>query len=259
MSPTAALVELLFQLADDDFLIAYRGSEWLGLAPHIEEDVAFSSISQNTMGHAVAWYHLLEKLGQGRPDELVHLRPSSKFRNGILTERRNGSGNYLVDPEFDWAYAVARMYAYETYKEQRLLSLTHSSDAVVGQLAKKMLPELRYHLMHWDVWVRHLAGGTTESQTRLQDAMGRVWDDIEDLFDWGPDEQDMVDQRLIEPATTVKMRWEQQVVRNIERRVVTEKSSAAGYNGREGRHTSDLEEALSTMSEVYRLDPTANW
>ena len=41
-----ALVELLFQLADDDFIIAYRGSEWVGIGPHIEDDVAFSSITR---------------------------------------------------------------------------------------------------------------------------------------------------------------------------------------------------------------------
>lgn len=60
-----ALLSLLYQLADDDFILAYRGSEWLGLAPHIEEDVAFSSINQDTMGHATMFYHLLEELGKG--------------------------------------------------------------------------------------------------------------------------------------------------------------------------------------------------
>lgn len=48
-----AIKELLLQLADDDFIHSYRGSEWLGLAPHIEEDVASSSIAQDTMGHAL--------------------------------------------------------------------------------------------------------------------------------------------------------------------------------------------------------------
>ena len=44
-----ALTELLFQLADDDLLIAQRGAEWLGLGPHIEEDVAFASITQDCL------------------------------------------------------------------------------------------------------------------------------------------------------------------------------------------------------------------
>ena len=45
------------------FCIAYRGSEWLGLAPHIEEDVASSSISQDSMGHAAMYYQMLEEFG----------------------------------------------------------------------------------------------------------------------------------------------------------------------------------------------------
>ncbi len=73
-----AITSLLFQLADDDFLYAFRGSEWLGLAPHIEEDVASSSISQDSMGHAAMYYKLLEDLGVGNADDLAHLRPAQK-------------------------------------------------------------------------------------------------------------------------------------------------------------------------------------
>ena len=75
------LIELLFQLADDDFLFAYRGSEWLGLAPHIEEDVASSSISQDSMGHAAMFYRLLEELGEGNADVLAHARPAQERKN----------------------------------------------------------------------------------------------------------------------------------------------------------------------------------
>ena len=46
-----ALVDLLFQLADDELFIGHRDSEWLGLAPGIEEDVAFSSVAQDEVGH----------------------------------------------------------------------------------------------------------------------------------------------------------------------------------------------------------------
>ena len=72
----SAVKELLFQLADDDFYYSYRGSEWLGLAPHIEEDVAFSSITQDTMGHAAMYYQLIRRIGEGDADALAHLRPA---------------------------------------------------------------------------------------------------------------------------------------------------------------------------------------
>ena len=94
-----AITSLLFQLADDDFMYAYRGSEWLGLAPHIEEDVASSSISQDSMGHAAMFYKLLEDLGVGNADDLAHLRPAFDRRNSILTERVNGEGYYMETPQ----------------------------------------------------------------------------------------------------------------------------------------------------------------
>ena len=54
-----ALAELLLTLADDEFVLGFWDSEWTGIAPMLEEDVAMSSISQDEIGHARAWYELL--------------------------------------------------------------------------------------------------------------------------------------------------------------------------------------------------------
>src|SRR6185503_18826941 len=43
----------------DELVIGWRDSEWTGIAPMLEEDVAFSSIAQNEIGHARAAYELL--------------------------------------------------------------------------------------------------------------------------------------------------------------------------------------------------------
>src|SRR5690554_4815289 len=85
-----ALIELLYQFADDDLIISFRGSEWLGLAPHIEEDVAFSSITQNTMGHATMFFQLLEELGEGDSDKLAHERAAGARRSSTYLEKING-------------------------------------------------------------------------------------------------------------------------------------------------------------------------
>ena len=39
--------ELLLPIADDELILGWRNSEWTGIAPFLEEDVAFSSIAQN--------------------------------------------------------------------------------------------------------------------------------------------------------------------------------------------------------------------
>ncbi len=65
---TDALCELLLQMADDDLVIGHRDSEWLGIAPEIEGDIAFSSVSQDEVGHATFLYGLVEELtGQVGP------------------------------------------------------------------------------------------------------------------------------------------------------------------------------------------------
>ena len=38
-----AVVDLLYRLADDELIIGHRDSEWTGLAPILEEDIAFSA------------------------------------------------------------------------------------------------------------------------------------------------------------------------------------------------------------------------
>ena len=45
-------------MADDEFVIGFSDSEWTGIAPILEEDVAMSSLAQDELGHAAALYGL---------------------------------------------------------------------------------------------------------------------------------------------------------------------------------------------------------
>ena len=49
-------------MADDEFVIGFSDSEWTGIAPLLEEDVAMSSLAQDELGHAAALYGLLGEL-----------------------------------------------------------------------------------------------------------------------------------------------------------------------------------------------------
>ena len=72
----SALAELLLALADDEFVTGYANSEWTGIAPILEEDLAFSSLAQDELGHAKLLYELLAGL---RIEEAPN--PQSKIRN----------------------------------------------------------------------------------------------------------------------------------------------------------------------------------
>lgn len=257
----SALTELLYQLADDDFILAYRGSEWLGLAPHIEEDVAFSSINQDTMGHAAMFYQLLEELGEGKMDDLAHSRLPSARRNACLLEIVNGTGHYLDEPRYDWAFAVVRHYFSTVAKKIRMESLKNSSYQPLADTAARVNIELYYHMLHWKTWFQQLMLAGGEARTRMEKAINNVMADFEGVLTLGTNGQDIVKFAIIEHDQAMKKRWVsimQPVFEGVNASLPETLGMKSG-NGRNGEHTKDLENALETLNEVYSLDPAASW
>nr|WP_238985086.1 1,2-phenylacetyl-CoA epoxidase subunit PaaC [Bacillus kwashiorkori] len=256
-----ALTELLYQLADDDFILSFRGSEWLGLAPHIEEDVAFSSITQNMMGHAFMYYQLLEELGEGDIDYLAHSRPSDARKNAILLEEANGNGTYLTNPNFDWAFTVVRHYFYDMYKRIKLLSLKNSSYGPLSEAAINIRMEHYYHIMHWQTWFKQLISAGGEAKTRMCKAIDRVYEEIEGLLTLGPNAKKMTVFGLIEEEDVLKQRFYNEINEVFEELQLERpaKGEMKRGNGRIGEHTEDLNTALLLLSDVYRSIPNAVW
>ena len=256
-----ALIDLLFQLADDDFIVAFRGSEWLGLAPHIEEDVAFASISQDTMGHAAIFYKLLEDLGAGKIDDLAHGRKADERKNAILLELVNGPGTYLEEPQYDWAFAVVRHYFYTAAKRIRMASLMKCSYLPLAEAAARVNIELYYHHLHWKTWFTQLASAGGEAKTRMEYAIHKALMGSSELFLYGSNEKEITSYGLIEGSTELHRKWleEMNQLFNSIGSPMPEQSGQVSSSGREGLHTKDLEDALSILSEVYKLDPAAVW
>jgi len=139
--------QLLLPIADDEFVLGWRNSEWTGIAPFLEEDVAFSSIAQNEIGHARALYQLAaDELGT-TADELAFDRKPEEYRCSQLVELR------FVP---DWAKTIARHYLYEKADEQRIKALMRSDDSEVAGLAAKIDREEIYHRMHAQMWFDRL-------------------------------------------------------------------------------------------------------
>ncbi len=257
----SALLSLLYQLADDDFILAYRGSEWLGLAPHIEEDVAFSSISQDSMGHAAMFYQLLSDLGEGDVNHLAHARPASVRKNAILLEMVNGPGHYLSKPRYDWAFAVVRNYFYVQAKKIRMESLKNSSYVPLANTALKVNMELYYHLLHWKTWFGQLMQAGGEARKRLEDAIKRVYADFEGVLSLGSLSKDLAAFKIIESEDILKEKWKLSMkpVFDSVHLSMPDRFGMQSGDGRKGEHTKDLEDALMTLSEVYQIDPAATW
>lgn len=253
-----ALTELLYQLADDDFIVAYRGSEWLGLAPHIEEDVAFSSITQNTMGHAFMYYQLLEELGEGEADKLAHERQAKERRNAIYLEKKNGTGTYLENPQFDWALTVVRHYFYEVFKKVKLEAVSTGSYEPLKLVAQKILMEQTYHLAHWELWITQLIHSTKEAKTRIRERIVEAWQEFGDCLELGVCHEDMVKHQLITGAQSISEQWLKRVEATLGTVPSGMPKSRLG-NGRQMEYTADLVDVISVLTEVYVSDQLAVW
>ena len=149
--------ELLLGLADDELVIGWRDSEWTGIAPLLEEDVAFSSIAQNEIGHARAVYELVSD----DADALAFDRSPDEYRCSPLVELR------FVP---DWARTIARHVLYEAADWLRIERLKGSSDKSVAGLAAKIDREEVYHRLHAEMWADRL-----RDEPRYREALDELW------------------------------------------------------------------------------------
>jgi phenylacetate-CoA oxygenase PaaI subunit len=156
---------LLLEIADDELILGWRNSEWTGIAPFLEEDVAFSSIAQNEIGHARAIYGILARERGVSADELALDRSPDEYRSASLVELR------LVP---DWGATIARHYLYETADAVRVAALRAVDDQEVAGLAAKIAREEAYHLLHAEMWVDRLLS-TTEGTEHLRSGVARLW------------------------------------------------------------------------------------
>jgi ring-1,2-phenylacetyl-CoA epoxidase subunit PaaC len=155
--PIAGLDELLLTMADDEFVIGFSDSEWTGIAPMLEEDVAMSSLSQDELGHAAALYSLLGEVTDQHADAIAYDREPDGYRHARLLDHGRG----------DWAMTIARRYLYETADAVRLEALAEGSWAPLAGLVAKLRREERYHAMHVTTWLERLASTAGEARDRL--------------------------------------------------------------------------------------------
>jgi ring-1,2-phenylacetyl-CoA epoxidase subunit PaaC len=152
----------LLGLADDELILGWRDSEWTGIAPFLEEDVAFSSIAQNEIGHARALYELAARDLGTTADQLAFDRDPAEYRCARLVELRR----------LEWAPTIARRWLYEVADQLRIEHLMRSDDAELAGLAAKIDREEAYHRMHAEMWA-----GRLRDEPRFRAAVEELWQD----------------------------------------------------------------------------------
>lgn len=275
LTPMQARRELLLAIADDELVMGHRASHWTGVAPSIEEDLAFSTIAQDEINHADLWYQVLlaGEIGDtadrnGEPpsrDEVDALglgRPADGYRHAVLCER----------PPRDFAYTLARHWCYDHADAVRLASLADSSDPDVAAVAGRLLHEERYHLEHADLWFRRLAGAHDEARRRFRDALADVLPEAIGLFEPPVGEPQVVGSGVLpEPSAVLFGRWAQGVTAALDAaglgEVVPDPVRTGDLSGqfddpggRRGAHTDDFTvDVWPEMTHLHRAFPGASW
>jgi ring-1,2-phenylacetyl-CoA epoxidase subunit PaaC len=255
-----ALLALLQRLADEKLALGHRDSEWLGYAPHIEEDVAWASIAQDEIGHGQLYLQLMHQLGAADPDTLAFGRYAQDWR----------CADFAALPNGDFARAAARHFLYDHYDAVQLAWLQQSTWQPLADVARKVAREERYHLVHFPAWVTRLAAPGSEARQRLTAALHDLLPAAAGLFETTEAEAALVAVGVL-PAVDLKGQWLAKVCPTLAALGLpvpgvqqpdgtwTWQGAESHLGGRRGQHTPDLTELLNVMCEVWRLDPAAKW
>jgi ring-1,2-phenylacetyl-CoA epoxidase subunit PaaC len=248
-----ALKDLLYKMADDALIIGHRNSEWTGIGPMLEEDLAFSSMAQDKIGHAQALYQILhEVLGEPEPDKVAFLREEKLFKCCQLVELPIG--------EYD--FSLVRHFLFDHAEAIRYEMLAGSSFQPLAQLAKKIKGEIKYHTMHADTFLKQLATGNDESHARMQSALNYAMPYALGIFEKSEFENELIGQQVFAGEDALKAKWLEKISAVIESAGLQMPKVADDkivYGGRKGFHSEYLKPLLEEMGEVVSTDPGAEW
>ncbi len=167
LSPAAR--DYLLTLADDEHMIGARHTAWIGMGPFLEEDLAFCSIAQDELGHAIALYRLItgdESITGVEVDALALGRTHDEYRSSWLCEW----------PTDDWASALVRHWLYDLAEHLRWQNLASSTVTEVAALLPGIEREESFHRHHATSLLDRVlaASGPTDARAQLNRALAEL-------------------------------------------------------------------------------------
>ena len=243
---------VLLAFADDEHLMGQRHTEWIGVAPFLEEDLAFASIGQDELGHAAMLYELVISDRSGETpsaqavDALAFRREPADYRSCWLVEA----------PCTEWATALVRHWLYDTAEALRWRELVASSDARVRDIAARAMSEERYHLRHADALLDALVGDS-DAGARVAAALAEMLPLGVALFDDPSGAETAAEDLVGRPLSALVPEWQTAVDGRFGSRdwAAVEPVAQAGRTVRSGAFAT----VYADMREVIMLDPEATW
>ena len=243
--------EFLLRQGDNALVLGHRVSEWCGMGPALEEDIALANVALDLIGQARMWLDLAgEREGAGRDaDALAYHRDPYDFRNLLLVEQPNG----------DFGHTMMRQFLFDAFHAPWLASLASSPDDRIAGIAAKAAREAAYHLDRSRGTVIALGDGTEESRARMQAALDRLWPYAGEMFATDATDRAMAD-AAPDPAK-LRPEWDATVRDAMAEATLTVPDTTfAQSGGRTGkRHSEHLGHMLAVMQSLPRAHPDATW
>jgi ring-1,2-phenylacetyl-CoA epoxidase subunit PaaC len=201
-----AFCNLLLCLGDSELVIGHRHSEWTGFGPTAEEDVAFSSIAQDEMGHAHLYYALLVGAdAEDAVDRLALDRGPRQLRHLPILHAPNG----------DWFFTTARHIMWDLLESALLRHAVEAHDLpLLAGAARRVLNEEQYHLEHADEWLELLSRRVSDRH-RLAGQLVRVLDQVGNPVRAFPGLDDLSELGMLPPRLQIETNYRDMLLERL--------------------------------------------
>jgi ring-1,2-phenylacetyl-CoA epoxidase subunit PaaC len=245
------ILNVLRCVADDKLFLGHRNSDWTGIAPILEADIAFSSLAQDDIAHASACYELMNIISGENPDQIAFGRTAEAYRCADIVTKSD---------DFNWANAIARQFYCNLYDYHRLLLLCNCTWTPLAALAKRICAEQSIHVDHISSWINHLGNGNDDSKKRLQKALDEYAPYASMLFEKPEGIDTLYEGDVLVDEGCLFTKWKEHVdniLNTANMKVVV--TTPSGNGGRTGSHDEDFICSLIELQEVFSTDPLAAW
>ncbi|MEM9966651.1 MAG: 1,2-phenylacetyl-CoA epoxidase subunit PaaC [Pseudomonadota bacterium] len=247
------LFEYLCRLGDNTLVLGHRISEWCGVAPVLEEDIALANTALDMIGQTQLWLGLAgDTEGAGRDaDQLAFLRDVWDFRNLLLVEQPNG----------DFGHTMMRQFLFDAWHLPYLKALRNAAHDHISAIAEKSVKEVTYHLERSADTVIRLGDGTEESRLRMQAALDRLYPYVGEMFISDQVDEAMVAAGIAPDLSSVQQVFDQNVTQVFEEATLNVPNSAFAHTGGKSgvQHSEHLGHMLAQMQWLQRAYPGATW
>lgn len=250
---SAALFEYLVRQGDTTLILGHRVSEWCGVGPALEEDIALANTALDLVGQTQMWLgYAAEVEGKDRSaDDLAFMRDAWDFHNLLLVEQPNG----------DFGQTLMRQFLFDAFNVLNLKALQLSTDERIAEIAAKSVKEAIYHLERSRETVVALGDGTEESNRRMQAALDLLWPYAGEMFIADDVDAQLQAAGIVPDLSKLRPNWDTTVKTALaEAMLIIPQSDFAHKGGKNGtRHSEHLGHLLAVMQSLPRSYPDARW